>query len=282
VIIARTEKNRQRLVIALKWADFAEESRDQASALRALVHAVELLPWTAFFEPNISRQMDLLKESCGLSCRAATVALSAGQVQSAVELLERGRGVIWSQYSYTRCPMGVFIPVPEEIRVAKHDMLEWTESHQKRAQLQEALHELRALPRYERFLVPPSFQDICDNISEGYIALLVPSKDHCDVILLSALGTSPHHLRLPSLNMQRLQDMASTLTEVTTTYRDSVGSFPRKMKKVFVTAERPNSAYDSGISYNKLLAELWTSLVKPIVERLRIPVSMRASLTSVN
>jgi hypothetical protein len=64
--------------------------------------------------------------------------------------------------------MDISIPAPEEIRVAKHDMLEWTESYQKINQLQEALHELRAFPGYERFLVPPAFQDICDNISGGY------------------------------------------------------------------------------------------------------------------
>jgi hypothetical protein len=108
--------------------------------------------------------------------------------------------------------------------------------------------------------------------------LLIPSKDHCDVILLGASVTVPHHLRLPRLNIETLKDMVSTLTNVATAYRNTVRPYPRKVKKVAATAERQKSTCNSDIVYNKLLMELWTTLVVPIIERLGLPVSIRTSL----
>jgi hypothetical protein len=276
---SKTEKIYQRFLIALKWATYTEGCNNPDFALRALMHTLDLIPHTISLIWSIHQQMEILKEAYGLSCRAAAAALSLGRTRCAVELLECGRGVIWSQHIRMRGIVGPYHPVHRDTTITKSDVLDWTEIHHIETRLEEAFLGLRAAPGYERFLIPPSFQDICDNISGGYIALLVPSKAHCDVILLGASGTAqPHHLRLPRLNMETLKDMISTLTNVATAYRNTVRPYPRKAKKVAVTAERQNSACNSDIVYNKLLMELWTTLVVPIVERLGLPVSIRTSL----
>jgi hypothetical protein len=87
-VTVKTDQARQRFLIALKWATFAEGSDDASFALRALTYVVKLLGRTATIGYNINRQMEVLQEACGLSCRAAIVAISAGHVPSAIELLE--------------------------------------------------------------------------------------------------------------------------------------------------------------------------------------------------
>jgi hypothetical protein len=150
-------------------------------------------------------------------------------------------------------------------------MLDWTESRQKDALLEETLNELRSLPGYERYLVPPSFQDIASYNFEGYVILLVPGKEHCDVVVLGALGNPYRHLRLPALDTDKLKQISSSFMHATTTYRDSICHSARKMKKVTSTT----SSFDSADWYDQLLASLWITLVQPIIKFLNLHVSLQ-------
>jgi hypothetical protein len=87
------------------------------------------------------------RDTYGLSCRAAAAALSLGQTHCAVELLECGRGVIWSQYICMRGMVGPSHPVHRDTAITKSDVLDWIEIHHIETRLKE-----------ERFLIPPSFQ----------------------------------------------------------------------------------------------------------------------------
>jgi hypothetical protein len=78
----------------MRWA---AESGDWAESLRASGSTVELLPRLA---PRSLRRVDQehqLGQFTGLARDAAACALRCGERQTAIELLEEGRAVLWGQ-----------------------------------------------------------------------------------------------------------------------------------------------------------------------------------------
>ncbi|KAJ7652740.1 hypothetical protein DFH06DRAFT_1205582 [Mycena polygramma] len=93
-----TEQPCIRFKLAAQWAHFAEEY-DHTSALEAYEYAIGLLPELAMLDSGItSRQLALAeKDNVGLASKAAACAMRRNQNEKAVEFLEAGRSVFWSQ-----------------------------------------------------------------------------------------------------------------------------------------------------------------------------------------
>ena len=90
---------------AKSWARHAHKSSHE-SALDAYYAAIALLPRLAILGLDVqSRQQALASGSDGLARDAAVCAIRSGQYGKAVELLEAGRGVFWSQALQLRSPM---------------------------------------------------------------------------------------------------------------------------------------------------------------------------------
>jgi tetratricopeptide (TPR) repeat protein len=105
----------RRFEVARLWAGHADESRHE-SALGAYHAAIELLPRLAMLGLDLqSRQHALTSNSDGLARDAAACAVRAGQYDSAVELLEEGRAVFWSQALALRTPMADLRDVAPEL-----------------------------------------------------------------------------------------------------------------------------------------------------------------------
>ncbi|KAJ7615729.1 CHAT domain-containing protein [Mycena polygramma] len=93
-----TEQPCIRFKLVAQWAHFAEEY-DHTSALEAYEYAIGLLPELAMLDSGItSRQLALAeKDNVGLASKAAACAMRRNQNEKAVEFLEAGRSVFWSQ-----------------------------------------------------------------------------------------------------------------------------------------------------------------------------------------
>jgi len=76
------------------------------SALEAYQAVIEFLPHMAMVGLNLqARWRALTSGSDGLARDAAACAIRSGQYERAVELLEEGRAVFWSQALQLRTPM---------------------------------------------------------------------------------------------------------------------------------------------------------------------------------
>ncbi|KIM81373.1 hypothetical protein PILCRDRAFT_821454 [Piloderma croceum F 1598] len=97
----------ERLHTARLWALGAQHAQiSHESALEAYHAAIELLPRVAMLGLDLqSRHQALMSSSNGLACDAAACAVRSGQYDKAVELLEAGRAVFWSQALQLRTPM---------------------------------------------------------------------------------------------------------------------------------------------------------------------------------
>ncbi|MFI6035052.1 CHAT domain-containing protein [Streptomyces sp. NPDC051315] len=86
-----------RIGAATSWGGLAAELGDWPRATEGMATAVELLPLLAWRGLDRAQRERLLADCAGLAQNAAAAALAAGRPEEAVELLERGRSVLWSQ-----------------------------------------------------------------------------------------------------------------------------------------------------------------------------------------
>ncbi|MEV6305204.1 CHAT domain-containing protein [Actinoplanes sp. NPDC051861] len=104
-----------RMAAARNLARAGGEIGDVALALEAHSTAIGLLPLLAWRGLDRSVQEKRLTETAGLAGDAAAWALAAGQPERAVELLEQGRQVLWSQAVQTRSDLSLLSVVAPEL-----------------------------------------------------------------------------------------------------------------------------------------------------------------------
>lgn len=100
-----------RMAAAMAWARAAGQQRDIALAVESHTAAVGLLPLLAWRGLDRAVQERRLASVAGLASDAAAWALAAGQPRRAVELLEHGRQVLWSQAVQTRSDLSALAAV---------------------------------------------------------------------------------------------------------------------------------------------------------------------------
>ena len=77
------------------------------SAVEGYTAAIGLLPLAAWHGPDQSTREHHLKNWTGLASNAATAAIAGGHRTLAVELLEAGRSVLWTQAMHRRQDLAV-------------------------------------------------------------------------------------------------------------------------------------------------------------------------------
>jgi hypothetical protein len=262
---------RDRLRIAIRWATLAE-GIDTKSALVAYRHAVDILPQVGYIGKDLMGRVQALRQARDLVPRAASLALGIGEVKRAIELLEHSRGVIWQQSLHLRPPLHLLPPhhASQLADISKTlDSSETDASKRRQAaeRFQSIVLEIRREPGHENFLLPRTYDQLVERLSAGFVVWLIPSKTHCDVIIIdSRARPQTIHFRHAGLNLDRLQAIATAFTAVHASALRSIG---RKARPVYL----PKSE-DASQSHESLLEELWTSLVQKIIRTLDVPVSM--------
>jgi CHAT domain-containing protein len=99
--LAESARVEDRLAAAASWG-YAAAAQDPAEGLVGLDTAVELLPRAAWWGQTRESREEVLASYTGLAADAAACAVEAGQPGRALELLEGGRAVMWTQVLKTR------------------------------------------------------------------------------------------------------------------------------------------------------------------------------------
>ncbi|KAG1870207.1 CHAT domain-containing protein [Suillus subalutaceus] len=162
-----------------------------------------------------------------LAVNAASCALRSGDVCRAVELLEQGRTLIWTQMTRLRTPldslqtrgdhavalMKRFRDLSSLLGKPPASHLEGTprvdveaEATRYRRLVEDwnrAVEEIRKIEDFSRFLLPPMFSDLQDAARDGPIIVLIASKSSCDAIIIPH-KQPPTSIQL-STNLEKLQ-----------------------------------------------------------------------------
>ena len=225
------------------------------TSLRLLIQHLATLP-------SLPQHLVILK---GLTSSLAVDAFSAclrnGDPAHAVELLEQGRGVFWSQLTRLRSPLDdVIVSSPagkmladEFMRLAllTRDALNSPSADQHERlcslnlKLQTVVTDIRKLPGLSRFLLPSLFPDLQCAASGGPIIIVNASQYGCDTLIVFP-DRDPVHIPL-HLTQKGVRELSKELHTLTV-----------RAKRGDVTRE---------LAF--FLRKLWDQIVSPIVDCLQ-------------
>ncbi|KDR78811.1 hypothetical protein GALMADRAFT_244388 [Galerina marginata CBS 339.88] len=291
---------RQRLLIAKRWVAHASIRNNHASALDAYSATLQFLPQLAAFSTDIRSRQEVLEAAGDGMARAASIcAIQARDLPKAVELLEAGRAIFWSQALALRSPLD---ELPEDLadrmrgiataleKGSHRDMSTKMLDNRKKLTVEQetarlnrlneewlkALDEVRDLEGFEDFLRPRSFSSLQVAAAKHPVILLIdhPAGSHCLVLT----ATLVHHTQLPTLataKLQKLVGLVRLAVSQTTPSRDLTKETEKEVEFLRdeergMRYEKINGLQSSDDIFKFVLEILWNNLVKPVIDFLDI------------
>ncbi|KAG2743717.1 hypothetical protein P692DRAFT_201869884 [Suillus brevipes Sb2] len=247
-----------RLRASLHWVRRADQHR-HATELEAYGTSMQLMDAYMSATASVSSRRRAMKDfPSTLAVDAASCALRNGDVRRAVELLEQGRTIIWTQMTRLRTPLDTLqirsdhaAALMKRFRDLSSLLDRPPASHADATQIVDVeaadaryrrlvedwngvVEEIRKVEGFSRFLLPPVFADLHEAACDGPIIVLIASESSCDAIIIPH-KQSPTSIRLPT-NLEKLQTLVVR----------------------FQRTSRPALA--------KALIELWDDVVRPVVD----------------
>jgi tetratricopeptide (TPR) repeat protein len=248
------------------------------------IAVIGLLPRAANFGLNHDTRLQAVAGSDEIARNAAARAVHLGRVSHAVEMLEEGRGIFWSQTLNLRA--AGFDGVPYKDRQELERLLHLLEFSARRAhdsdqtivqreadeearrqlnqQAEALIAKIRKHPGLDRFLLPASFDGLLAALPDGYVVILNASKLGRHALLLhrstgvaASLELNPPHTGYDSTFVKAglPRDLSRDATPLD-------GHEKRAM--------RLDGGHQS--SLEDVLALLWTSIVLPVLRELGLQV----------
>ena len=268
-----------RIAAARSWGQI-EVPRDWAAAFEAHALAVTLLRRLATGNPSRPDQAYQISQYSGLTCDAAACALHCGQLSAAVQLLERGRGIILTR-GLDQAFLRRNAPHLADRLDALQDQLgarQWTPRRSADAPgtdgpggtgrdwrtLSQAWDELaatiRQLPGLEHFDTDVAADQLVAEVT-GHAVIINVSRYRSDAVIIAA-GTC-RAVPLPGVTPETVVDqVAALLGSLTTLQRpDAAGA-------ALDAAER---------SITGVLSWLWTHIAGPVLDDLGLTTPPPAS-----
>ncbi|KAF9237029.1 hypothetical protein BU15DRAFT_76401 [Melanogaster broomeanus] len=195
-----------------------------------------------------------------ISVNAASCALRRGDVPRALELLEQGQAILWTQIARFRTPSMIFALVTRAQRRWSRNLGTSVPPWIDRDGLLKGLvddwngvvEELRTFDGFSRFLLPPLFSELQEAACEGLVIVLIASRFSCDVIIVLH-KQPPVHIQL-EITLEQLSQLAET-------HQGNI-SLRRPHYRVFVD----------------VLGELWRKCISPVVAELEKIITKRSRI----
>ncbi|KAF8132994.1 TPR-like protein [Boletus edulis] len=246
------------LSAARAWIRVAEEFQ-HPSTLLAYETSLQLLIHHLAALPSLPQHLAILKErSASLAVDAFSACLRRGDRVRAVELLEQGRSIFWSQLSRLRFPLDDVMASGPAGRLLADEFMRaasltrialdspGADQHGRlchlNLELQRIIINIRELPGFSRFLLPSFFSDIRHAASGGPVIIVNASQYSCDALVVF-LDRDPVHIPL-QITLERVRDLSKEVNNLTV-----------RATRVDVTRELA-----------AFLRKLWDLIVSPIVD----------------
>jgi tetratricopeptide (TPR) repeat protein len=271
---------------SIKGSSTTSLTQEDERILSLYIQVISLLPLAANFGLYNTARLQAVTGCDEIARTAASRAMLLGRVSQAVEMLEQGRSVFWTQTLHLRAT--TFDGVPEDdsqelqriLRRLEHGArrLESPEQSvdqrerelEQRRQLNEAaqalIAKIRGYQGFNRFLMPPAFDALLGSLPDGFVVILNASK-------LS------HH----ALLLQRTSGLATSLTlkPFHTGFDFAIlrSQLPRDVSgfEHYGEVEMRAMHLKKGRlpEFEDVLSVLWTSIVKPVADALGLHVSSK-------
>ncbi|MFE6891499.1 CHAT domain-containing protein [Streptomyces sp. NPDC057694] len=180
-----------------------------AAAVELYAQALDVLPSLVTPAQDTRAQEELLTRWSGLAGEAASCAIAAGDPDRAVELLEQGRGVLWSQLLDSRTELGALHDVrpdlAERLTSVERELNApyeagaaeqwWGRIADRRptlaAEREDLVARIRAVPGFAGFRRPAGIGELRRAAADGPVVLVVSSQWRTDALIVSTTATLP-------------------------------------------------------------------------------------------
>ncbi|EJC97787.1 uncharacterized protein FOMMEDRAFT_115125 [Fomitiporia mediterranea MF3/22] len=191
-----------RLTASRQWVTLAR-LHDHTSVFTGYKATISILQHALTINPTLREQHDFLLRNSdyrALSLEAASYAIEKNRLEQAVEILEQGRGLLWSQLRGLRTPLDELAEANRELADRFRDVSEslgldgklgrksFDELLKLKRQLsneqEEILNDIRRLPGFERFLQATPFKVLQQAASEGPVIMVNHCKYRSDALIV--------------------------------------------------------------------------------------------------
>ncbi|EJD06920.1 TPR-like protein, partial [Fomitiporia mediterranea MF3/22] len=265
-----------RLSSAMLWFNLARNHAHHTVS-RAYKVAILLLQRALIVSPTLHTQHDFLRGTGSygqLTSDAVAYAVEEGRLEEAIEMLEQGRGLLWSQMRGFRTPLdrlagtnrgladrcrnvsqqlenlATSTTLPQSDSSMAGNGLSLKLKRQLSIEQEELINEIRQVPGYESFLATTPFKVLQQAASEGPVIVINFSRYRCDVLVV--------------LSCEDLPVVSIPLDEGF--FEDSIKSCADLWEwRQRFTAGSPG--YDERLV--KIMKMLWDRVVSKVVDKLR-------------
>jgi tetratricopeptide (TPR) repeat protein len=273
---------------ARAWGQCALQAGNPASAVDGYARAIELLPLVAWHGLDQATREHHLEAWAGLAPDAAAAAVAAGDPARAVELLEAGRSILWTQALHLRQDLAALRAVAPELamrleasrllldapatsmarglgtadeaglmRAAERRMLD--ERRQGAQDWDAAVAQVRQLESFTDFLRPAPFASLREAAAQGPVIIVNVSRHGSHALIVTRAagsGDGPAVLTvdLPAAPISAVADQADALRGAQLTRGNPDVSRPER-----------EGARDTAFN---VLAWTWETIAEPVLTAL--------------
>ncbi|KAG1743848.1 TPR-like protein [Suillus lakei] len=254
--------SRMDLTAAKSWAISAEQMNHD-SAMAAYQIALKFLDQHVTLLSSSSRHFDVVSmATASLAMDAFSCSIRCGALTTAVERVEQGRAVFWTQLARLSSPLDElslsgdtgaalaeeFNQLSSRLRSAFDQSTEdqSPQIRQLTIQWNDVISRIRMLPDFPRFLLPPLFSDLQKAAQEGPVIIVNASQYSCDALIILS-SQDPVHVPL-DVSQTEVSELSSEFQSLS----EQFGSSDHQHKLVGI------------------LRKLWHDIVDLVVQALRV------------
>ena len=289
-----------RLIAANHWGILSSEYVP-LQCVHAYQVAIDLVSQIAGLHRTIEqRHSDLIGIST-LTTTAASAAFTQDEVEKALEWLEQGRCLVWSQLNQLRTPVDIlrvhdqqlaqrFLEISSALEASGSrrglDSLETDGSMSQKMILHNEAHvqvklarewnhllnKIRLIPVFHDFLRPRRASDLLANLPvDGPVILVNVQVSRCDGLALLSGSDVPIHIPLPNFSHKLATELRERLRKFLLAREVRTRAENRGPRPVLDSGDETQSVI------HVVLEALWLNVVKPILDALAYSVSLNFS-----
>jgi hypothetical protein len=249
--------------------------------------ALHIVALAAGLALNTSTQLRHIGHSSSLGPKAFSLAIQLDELPSGLQLLERARGVLWSQMLHIRDPQ--LERVPDELAEKLRGLVNSTPAsempipsipsdhtgpeYSRRSKLQDVIRQIRSLPGLSDFMGGPTIEALLRTAACSFVVVLVAGETSCNALILAPSSGAPILVALPDITRRTLQKLAFIV--LTSAKRGVAAEFHRDDRFM-------KGIQDGMLESNARLAKVWHAVVKPVITQLGLSVSICSREPSVH
>jgi hypothetical protein len=276
---------------ALVWEDSGVWNPHTTALLaEAYAKMIDRLPLVAGFVLDTSSRFQYLKSTRGTGSDAFVAAVLAHRPATAVTLIDRAHGVVWSQALHQRDPQmegapaslsteleGLLSAIATRTPVDAAGLPDQRDTqdlrYRQNTRIQAILRQIRAMPGLSHFMLGSTYETLREVARDHPVVMLVAARGHAFALIMSGAEESePHALSLTLTSDDLLSLRGSAEQAGLRSRADTRDGHTDTRVRVQISKMNVNH------QPLRVLADIWRKIVKPVIDHLQLEVCSDRSI----